>query len=64
VVAITAVAAIPAVVLFVIDRRQDRVSPSPDDGDPELAPRPVSVGAEAALPPVEFAPRPEPAGGP
>src|SRR5262249_11410931 len=64
VVALTAVAAIPSVVLFVIDRRQDRVSLGPDDGDPEMAPRPVSVGAEAALPPVEYAPRSEPAGGP
>jgi EmrB/QacA subfamily drug resistance transporter len=64
VVAITAVAAIPSVVLFVIDRRQDRVPLSSDDGDPERTPRPVSVGAEAALPPVEYAPRSQPAGGP
>jgi EmrB/QacA subfamily drug resistance transporter len=64
VLAITAVAAIPSAVLFVIDRRQDRVSSRPDDDGHELAPRPVPVGVELARPPVEFSSRAEPAGGP
>jgi MFS family permease len=64
VLAITAVAAIPSAVLFVIDRRQDRVAWRPDNSGHELTSRPMTVGMEVIRPPAEFSSRSEPAGGP
>jgi EmrB/QacA subfamily drug resistance transporter len=64
VLAITAVAAIPALALFVIDRRQDRVAPGLDNASREFAPRPLPVGADMPRPGAEFSPRSEPAGEP